>query len=154
MASGKSPRGSQKPEERLASCTCFNLRKAARVVTQVYDEALQSSGLRGTQFTLLAVLDQMQSPAVSELARVMVMDRTTLSRNLRPLEKKGWIKSLPGADRRIRELTLTASGRKMLARAMPLWKKAQKDLVDRLGKQRWRGLLDHLDFTVRHVGAD
>jgi DNA-binding MarR family transcriptional regulator len=151
MASDKSPRGSQKIEERVSSCTCFNLRKAARAVTQVYDEALQPSGLRTTQFSLLAALKHMELATVSELARGMVMDRTTLTRNLKPLEQKGWIKSVAGADRRMRELTLTGKGSKALSNAMPLWEKAQKDMVGLLGKQRWSGLLDHLSFAVQKV---
>ena len=151
MESDKSPRGSQKIEERVFSCTCFNLRKAARAVTQVYDEALQPSGLRTTQFSLLAALNHMQLATVSELARGMVMDRTTLTRNLKPLEQKGWIKSVAGADRRMRELTLTVKGSKALSNAMPMWKKAQKEMVGLLGKQRWRGLLDNLSFAVQMV---
>ena len=139
-------------EEQVLFCACFNLRKAARAVTQFYDEALQPSGLRSTQFSLLAALDHMQSATVSELAQGMVMDRTTLSRNLKPLEQKGWIKSVPGVDRRIRQLALTSKGEKVLAKALPLWKKVQKDMVSRLGKQQWKGLLQHLNTTVQKAG--
>ena len=152
MASDKSPRGSKAIEERVLSCTCFNLRKATRAVTQMYDEALHPSGLRGTQFSVLAALNHMQSATVSELAQGMVMDRTTLTRNLKPLEQKGWIKSVPGTDRRMRELALTVKGQKALSKAMPLWRKAQRDMVNLLGKQRWAGLLDHLNATVEAVG--
>lgn len=121
-------------------------------MTQVYDEALQPSGLRGTQFSLLAALDCMKSATVSELAQVMVMDRTTLTRNLKPLECKGWVKSGPGADRRMRELTLTAKGQKALSKTMPLWKKAQKDMVSLLGKEQWSDLLEHLNSTIEKIG--
>ena len=124
------------------------------MVTQFYDEALQPSGLRGTQFSLLAVLDQVQLATVSELAQVMVMDRTTLTRNLKPLEQMGWVKGVPGADRRSRELTLTGKGQKALSNAMPLWKKAQRDIVNLLGKQRWSGLFEHLNSTVERMGKE
>ena len=153
MTISQSPRGSRKREDQVPACTCFNLRKAARAVTQLYDEALQSSGLRGTQFSLLAALNHMGSATVSDLARAMVMDRTTLTRNLRPLEKQGWIEIVPGKDRRTRQLALTSSGRKTLKQAMPLWKKAQKQMVTLLGRQRWTGLLDHLDHTIQKVGG-
>ncbi len=137
----------------VKNCTSFNLRKAARVVTHQYDEMLKPSGLRSTQFSLLTVLSMGGTETISNLAHTLVMDRTTLTRNLKPLQSQGWIKRVPGEDRRTRAWTITAQGRKVLVRALPLWKKAQKETVSLLGKERWNGLLDHLKFTVQKVGT-
>ncbi len=136
------------------NCTNFNLRKAARTVTHLYDEMLKPSGLRSTQYSLLTVLSMGEAETISNLAHQLVMDRTTLTRNLKPLQSQGWIKRVPGEDRRTRAWTITAQGRKALARALPLWQKAQKDTVNLLGKERWDGLLDHLKLTVQKVGAE
>ncbi len=134
------------------NCTSFNLRKAARAVTHLYDEMLKPSGLRSTQFSLLTVLSMGGAETISNLAHTLVMDRTTLTRNLKPLQAQGWIKRVPGEDRRTRAWTITPQGRKVLAQALPLWQKAQKDTVSLLGKVRWSGLLDHLKLTVQKVG--
>jgi DNA-binding MarR family transcriptional regulator len=136
----------------VKNCTNFNLRKAARVVTHLYDETLKPSGLRSTQYSLLTVLSLGGAETISNLAHKLVMDRTTLTRNLKPLQSQGWIKRVPGEDRRTRAWTITDPGRKVLAQALPLWQKAQKDTVNLLGKERWNGLLDHLQFTVQKVG--
>jgi len=136
------------------NCTNFNLRKAARTVTHLYDEMLKPSGLRSTQYSLLTVLSMGEAETISNLAHQLVMDRTTLTRNLKPLQSQGWIKRVPGEDRRTRAWTITAQGRKALARALPLWQKAQKDTVNLLGKECWDGLLDHLKLTVQKVGAE
>ncbi len=135
------------------NCTNFNLRKAARVVTHLYDEILKPSGLRSTQYSLLTVLSLGGAETISNLAHKLVMDRTTLTRNLKPLQAQGWIKRVPGEDRRTRAWTITAHGRKALAQALPLWQKAQKETVNLLGKERWDGLLDHLKITVQKVGT-
>ncbi len=136
------------------NCTNFNLRKAARTVTHLYDEMLKPSGLRSTQYSLLTVLSMGEAETISNLAHQLVMDRTTLTRNLKPLQSQGWIKRVPGEDRRTRAWTITAQGRKALARALPLWQKAQKDTVNLLGKERWDGLLDHLKLTVQKAVAE
>jgi len=109
----------------VATCVCFNLRKAARAVTQLYDAVLRPSGLRVTQFSILAVLSRSGPLTQSRLASATVTDRTTLTRNLRLLEAKGLIRVERGADRRQREVGLTEPGRKALAKAYPLWKEAQ-----------------------------
>lgn len=126
------------------SCTCFHLRQAARAVTRVFDETLAPAGLRATQFSLMMVLAHLETATVSELAQALIMDRTTLSRNLKPLEQGGWIRTAPGRDRRTRTLSLTARGRKALEKALPLWEQAQNAVLKRLGKPRWSGLMEHL----------
>lgn len=127
-----------------STCACFNLRKASRVITQHFDEVLKPSGLLATQFTILVALAMSKSATVNELAEKLVMDRTTLTRNLKPLEREGWLKSEPGQDQRTRVITLTANGVTILARALPLWKQAQGTIEETLGQQRWKTLLVHL----------
>ncbi len=125
-------------------CTCFNLRKAARIVTQFYGDALRGSGLKGTQFSLLAVATAMGPAPMGRLAREMAMDRTTLTRNLKPLEAGGLIRFETGNDRRQRRVVVTPEGEEVLARALPMWREAQTKIIDRLGDERWGELLRHL----------
>ncbi len=133
------------------ACLCFNLRKAARAVTQLYDAALEPAGLRATQFSLLAVLDRRDgrdAVTITDLARAMVMDRTTLTRNLRPIEKQGLVAIAPGDDRRTREVRLTQRGRTALTRATPRWRHAQTRMLDALGDRRARRLLGELSGAI------
>jgi len=136
----------------VSDCTCFNLRKATRTVTQLFDDAMQPTGLRATQFTLLAAIASFGSVAIRELAQKLVMDRTTLTRNLKPLEAQKLVKIVPGQDRRTRTLSLTDKGRKTLKKAMPYWERAQSEVIERLTPKRWKALLKSLDSTLRILG--
>jgi DNA-binding MarR family transcriptional regulator len=129
-------------------CTCAGLRKAGRVVTQFYEEALKECGVKPTQFSLLATLDQVGSVAMGELAKYTVTDRTTLTRNLKPLHEQGWVRFSEGEDRRRRQVELTAKGKKTLERAQPLWRRAQERAVGKLGKKKWEMLMVLLDESV------
>ena len=129
-------------------CACFNIRKASRVVTQLFDGTLQPSGLRATQFTILVVLSEAGSITITRLGRMLVIDRTTLTRNLKPLSNRGLITIGTGKDQRTRMVTLTARGREAMAKAFPLWRKAQATVVKRLGHDRWSRLLADLSATV------
>ena len=106
-------------------CNCLAIRQAARQVTQFYDRRLAPAGLRATQFSVLAKLDRLGPRAINELAASMVMDRTTMGRALRPLEREGFIAIGPGRDGRTRALRLTPAGKRRLNAAMPLWRQAQ-----------------------------
>lgn len=130
-------------------CACFNIRKASRVVTQHFDEIMQSSGLRVTQFSILVVIAIRGMPTMSELAEALVMDRTTLTRNLKPLEEQGLVKIVPGTDRRTRAISVTAKGHKTLGKALPLWRKAQGSVTRYLGDTRFDRVLDDLRFIER-----
>ncbi len=132
----------------VSSCACFNLRKASRVVTQHFDEILKPSGLLITQFTILVAITMAKSGTINELAERLVMDRTTLTRNLKPMEREGWLKSEPGQDQRTRVISLTRSGEAALAKALPSWKQAQNSVEEALGQQRWNALLSHLAETT------
>jgi DNA-binding MarR family transcriptional regulator len=128
----------------VSTCACFNLRKASRVITQHFDAILEPSGLLITQFTILVAVEMAKSRTINELAEVLGMDRTTITRNLKPLKREGWLKSEPGQDQRTRIVSLTTEGKAALTKALPLWKQAQKDVEETLGQQRWDTLLSHL----------
>ena len=131
-----------------ASCTRFSLRKAARVVTQLFDEQMASSGLLVTQFSILGVIATMKESTMNQLAQYLVMDRTTLTRNLKPLEREGLIQINPGKDKRTRLISLTPEGIEALQKALPLWEQAQSLMISQLGKERWKSLMSHLSDTT------
>lgn len=135
-------------KSKAAECVCGNLRKAARAVTQVYDEVLRPTGLRVTQFGILGATKAMEPVTVTRLAGATVTDRTTLTRNLRLLEKKGLIRIQAGDDRREREVTLTEKGQAALVRGLPLWQEAQVRVVEGLGENRWKALHEGLSAVV------
>ncbi|MCW3062339.1 MAG: MarR family winged helix-turn-helix transcriptional regulator [Capsulimonas sp.] len=130
--------------ETVASCTCLNLRKASRAISHVYDEILQPTGLRGTQVSLLMTVAREETSTMTQLADLLVTDLTTLSRNLKVLERDGLVVAEPGRDRRVREIKLTAQGRAALEQALPLWRQAQAYIKEHLGLDQWRGLISHL----------
>ena len=133
-------------------CICFNLRKAARAVSRTYDEALAEVGVRNTQFTLLAIVHELGPVGVTEIADVAVMERTTLTRNLALLEREKLVTSAAGKDRRKREVSLTKLGRTKLKAALPVWRRAQKQMTNELGAARKERLLQDLEFTARREG--
>jgi DNA-binding MarR family transcriptional regulator len=121
-------------------CACFTTRKAARALTALYDRALAPTGLRATQGTLLVALVRAGDVPVTRLAGILGMDRTTLTRNLEPLERTGLVAVRPGPDRRVKLAAITEAGRKALVRVMPLWREAQRQVVEGAGGARWDAL--------------
>lgn len=132
-----------------SECTGHGLRKAARALSRLYDEALAPAGVRGTQFDLLVALSLAQGAPVARVAEELGLDRTTLTRNLGPLERDGLVESVPDDDRRVRRLRLTERGHDVLADALPRWERAQHKVVAALGKNRWRELMDGLRAAAR-----
>ncbi len=130
------------------TCACYKVRKAARAVTKLYEEVLRPVGLRATEFSLLMATRVLGPVTVVKLAQVTVMDRTTLTRNLQILEKRGLITIKPGEDRREREVTLTAAGMEVLAQAVPLWEKAQERVRQGLGEEKMQNLLSDLSEMI------
>ena len=130
-------------------CVCYNTRKTARAITRLYDDMLRPTGLRATQLTVLMVVDAMGDPSITELAEQLVMDRTTLARDLRPMEAAGWVTVTPGEDRRTRIVRLTSAGSSALRDALPLWREAQASMVDRgVGADEWERMRDDLAQLV------
>jgi DNA-binding MarR family transcriptional regulator len=125
-------------------CACASLRRAARAVTQLYEGQLRRLGLNTAQFTLLQALARAEPVSQGSLGRLLALDSTTLTRTLRPLEDRRFIRSEAGADRRERRLRLTKEGRRQLERACPAWQRAQERLKARVGGERWDSLLADL----------
>jgi DNA-binding MarR family transcriptional regulator len=118
-------------------CNCLAVRQAARHVTQFYDLFLAQAGLRTTQFSILARLQRLGPMTISALAADLVMDRTTLGRNLQPLEREGLVAVVKGrTDRRSREIRLTDTGAERLRTAVGGWVKAQAGFEAVFGEQR------------------
>ena len=125
----------------LAACACFNVRKASRALTQAYDDALRPVGIKATQFSLLAMLAGQGVVGVGSLARALGMDRTTLTRNLAPLERDGLVETVDATDRRRRLIRLTGAGEACFKGAEPRWRAVQEGVVARLGADRFGDLL-------------
>jgi DNA-binding MarR family transcriptional regulator len=106
-------------------CTCSTLRRASRAVTQHYESSFRGTGLRATQFTVLATLAQAGPLPLTELATRLGLERTSLTRNLRPLEKKGFVRALADDDQRIRRIALTKKGENIALAALGAWNHAQ-----------------------------
>jgi DNA-binding MarR family transcriptional regulator len=134
-------------------CACASLRRAARAVTQFYGQVMRESGLEVTQFTLLQTLQRTGPLTQGRLGELLAMDSTTLTRTLRPLEKRGWIASRPGKDRRERYWRLTSAGRRVLGRIEPLWRQAQSRLQHALGRAGWEALMRSADRVTAAVQA-
>ena len=130
------------------TCACFHLRRASRFVTGLYDRALSGEELTSTQFVLLLVLALSNRAKITDVAESLGMDRTTLTRLMAPLKKRKLVKISTGTDRRIKILTLTASGRSTLDRCVPLWKKAQAKILDLFGSSEWEQMVDRLEKTA------
>ena len=126
-------------------CACGRLRRAARALTQRYDDAMAPADLRVTQFSLLRNLARFGPSRISDLAERQLLDRTALSRNLDPLLERRWVAVTPGRDARTREVALTTKGAAALRRAEPYWKRAQKDVARRVGKPKLDALIAILD---------
>ena len=142
-------------EPKLEDCTCLAIRQAARHVTQFYDQFLAPSGLRTTQFSILAKLKRRGPLTINVLARELVMDRTTLGRNILPLEREGLIEIVPDpADRRSKVVRLTEAGAARLREARAGWTQAQKKFEAAFGGPRAARLRDLLQaVTATELGA-
>lgn len=106
-------------------CKCWALRRASRAVTQHYEASFRGTGLRATQFTLLAVLAQTGALPLTELATMAGLERTSLTRNLRPLEKKGFVRAMADDDLRVRRIAITKKGEATALAALEAWNQAQ-----------------------------
>jgi len=121
----------------LSPCVCNSLRMVTRAVTQLYDDALRPSGLRATQFSILAVLARLDEANLRQLERTLAVDQTTLTRGLVLLERAGLIERAPHPDGRVKAMRLSARGRRALAAARPLWAGAQATVLRELGTTAW-----------------
>jgi len=121
--------------KRPSPCNCMNIRRASRAVTQFYDEVLKPGGLTTAQLALLRHLEIVEKATISELAKIMRIDRTTLNRNMKPLAEDGLISINPGNDSRTREIMLTKTGKDAVVNGWALWGKAQASLKEYMGEE-------------------
>ena len=132
-------------------CACANLRRTARLVTQLYEQALRPAGITAPQFTLLQALKLAPGISQKQLAEFLGIDSTTLTRTLALLRKRGWLSAGPGTDRRALRLGLTKTGEKEYERALPHWQSAQKRLKQALGEPNWNKLVDAVVRTAQVI---
>ena len=129
-------------------CACLAIRKAARAVTQFYDSYLQSFGLKPTQHSLLLAAYFADGITISDLAHFMVIDRSTLTRNLKPLEKDGLLIVNPEQDRRAKKIVITRKGVTLLKKMTPAWESAQQELNRRIGSTKFGQVLEDMSDIV------
>jgi len=139
------------PARLLAPCACFNARSAARAVTSLYDKALAPTGLKITQFAILAVIRMHGAVTMQQLAAELGLDPSTMSRTLRPLENQELVRTEPGADRRVKELVLTRPGQRRFRECHQLWQQAQDQLRELIGNEVFDRLVGDLATVTDRV---
>jgi DNA-binding MarR family transcriptional regulator len=136
----------------LGPCVCSHVRRIARKLSSLYDAALSSEELTITQYSLLANIARAGQLSHAILAEKVGMERTTLTRNLRPLTRAKWVASVTGEDRRQHLLQLTPAGKRKLVRTLPLWEKAQRQFLSHMGSESVRDLSASLASAELAVG--
>lgn len=139
--------------EVLAACACTNLRKATRAVTQRFDTALRPSGLRATQLALLLTCAGPDDANLGEIAERLAVDRSTLSRTLQPLARRGLVTVDTGPTRRARRVTVTPAGHAALSAALALWAGAERSVAEEIGWPDLARLFALLTRLVPHGRA-
>ena len=145
---------------RLSPCVCNTLRMVTRVVTQLYDDCLRPSGLRVTQFSILAAIARLGEASLKQLEDELAIDQTTLTRSLSLLERAGVIERASHPDGRIKAMRLTGRGRRALEEARPLWAQAQGKVLRAMGTRAWADArqrltrLHHVAVKTRRLGRE
>jgi DNA-binding MarR family transcriptional regulator len=134
-------------------CACGNLRRASRATSRLYEAAFAPLKLTATQFTILIAVHLRGPVPLSRLAQALVLDRTSLYRAVKPLERRGCVQVLPGRTGRERMASLTAKGQQLLEQALPIWEQVQARLVQALGSSVWATLARGLGKIVPTVQA-
>jgi DNA-binding MarR family transcriptional regulator len=132
----------------LDPCACFRARNMARAITLLYDETLDRSGLRSSQFATLAAIRTHGAVSMQQLAAELGLDPSTMTRTLAPLERDGFVASETGEDRRVRELALTPKGHRKLAEGSALWNRAQERLREKIGNERFERLVADMGEVI------
>src|SRR5262245_19672900 len=138
----------RRAEHDLNACVCNKARMAARVVTRIYDEALRPVRLRATQFALLVALGSDGAMSIAALAKLMAMDPSTLTRNLRPLETGGLVARGEEGWRRSKSVEITVKVRARLQQGLPLWRSAHSEMMRKLGPSSWSRVQAGLDLVA------
>jgi len=132
----------------VENCVCFNLRWVARKVTQFFDAEMRRHGIRPTQASILWALNAKENWNMAELSDRLGMDRTTLVRNLRPLQRDRLVQVGGGGRGNRVELAITAKGLKLIEKLTPAWNSAQSTAVKTLGEERWSAILSDLETAA------
>jgi len=128
----------------VENCVCFNIRRVSRLITQFFDAEGRRNGLRPTQTPILRALQAKAEWSMAELSEWLGMERTTLLRNLRPLQRDGLVRVEGGGRGRHVKREITEKGRKVVAKMHPGWRSAQDKVVATLGKERWSMIITDL----------
>src|SRR5580765_5046717 len=137
----------------INECACLKVRIAARALTRFYDDAFRPIGLRATQLSVLVAVAFGEAVSIASLSRLLGMDRSTLTRNLRPLEAKGLVALGPEGHHRSRTLSITSKGEQLVRKALPIWEKTQQKLREELKKPHWTNLHAELDHVIKSAYA-
>jgi DNA-binding MarR family transcriptional regulator len=125
-------------------CVAYNLRKSSRIVSKIYEKEMRPAPIRGPQFSLTIMIAKRGAVTISGLAKEIGADRTTLTRNLKQLERKGIVQIAPGEDSRMKVVSLKPKGEQAIRASVKHWKKAQTKVVSALGEERWVRMLADL----------
>ncbi|MGC9943696.1 MAG: MarR family winged helix-turn-helix transcriptional regulator [Verrucomicrobiota bacterium] len=132
----------------VENCTCFNVRRTSRAITQFFDAQVRRHGVRPTQTTILGALRAKNGWSMADLSDWLGMERTTLLRNLRPLQRDGLVSAKSGGRDGHVQVNITQQGRTALANSLPAWRSAQDKVVAILGRERWSAIIRDLEDVV------
>lgn len=146
---------SKLPYADVKFCVNGNMRMFSRMLTQYYDAAIAPAGILFTQFMVLAVIANMNETTINPLADALMMDRTTLTRALKPLQRDGLVESFNAEDdARKRLVRLTEAGQNVLNNAYPLWKQTQTTVMNNLGDERWMQIFEDMHQLLSELQND
>ncbi|MEG0259064.1 MAG: MarR family winged helix-turn-helix transcriptional regulator [Lysinibacillus sp.] len=129
----------------LQICVCANLRRKTRVVTQLYDNQLQSTGLKVTQYSMLANIDRQKSVSISKLGEILLLDQTTVTRNVNILKQSGYVTIVRDIqDSRMKVISLTNKGMEKLKEATPIWQDIQRKIINDIGLEKYKDFYETL----------
>ncbi len=133
-------------------CVAYNLRKSSRIISKIYEKEMRGAPIHGPQFSLSIIIAKRGTTTITGLARDIGADRTTLTRNLQQLERKGLVRISRGRDHRSKAVTLLPSGEQALLASFAHWKRAQRKVVAALGEDRWQRMLRDLSAVAALAG--
>jgi DNA-binding MarR family transcriptional regulator len=142
------------PHPNPTPCLCAALRQATRAVTRIYDAELRGTGLRSTQHSLLRLLDRVGEVRQGDLGELASLNETTLTRNLRPLQRSGWVTIRPGADRREKLIEITGAGKTKVEQARPAWSRAQERMRKNLPEGTWDSVFAGLPAVTKTASEE
>ncbi len=135
----------------VENCTCFNVRRVSRAITQFFDAGVRQHGVRPTQTPILRALQAKSGWSMAELSEWLGLERTTLLRNLRPLQRDGLLRIRGGGRGGHVELEITEKGRKFIAKVQPAWRSSQDKVVAILGQERWSAIIGDLQKVATQL---